>query len=277
MTIVYDTNDASDRRSMHEEVLAIEALPFVTKLSQHAHSRSKAAGFRASLSCYATREHGGCGTQRESPICISLQRPTLLACLKELHARLKEKHLEKCINAAHALKEDNAAAQAAPTAAQQDVFKAMMLLEAAKQRAVIANKASLEAELEKDAAEQAVEILQSQLGQKRARQSDAAEEEEDDGEKSFHEWDLADYRREAKRVENRRAIELGSAENVKEVRRGDMDSLSHPRLGLVGWVSYWSRGSKQLAVNIIVSLCKRLDLVEQVSNASGTNQPGLPG
>lgn len=53
MTIVYDTNDASDRRSMHEEVLAIEALPFVTKLSQHAHSRSKAAGFRASLSCYA--------------------------------------------------------------------------------------------------------------------------------------------------------------------------------------------------------------------------------
>ena len=94
MTIVYDTNDASDRRSMHEEVLAIEALPFVTKLSQHAHSRSKAAGFRASLSCYATREHGGCGTQRESPICISLQRPTLLACLKELHARLKEKHLE---------------------------------------------------------------------------------------------------------------------------------------------------------------------------------------
>ena len=33
MTIVYDTNDASDRRSMHEEVLAIEALPFVTKLS----------------------------------------------------------------------------------------------------------------------------------------------------------------------------------------------------------------------------------------------------
>ena len=96
MTIGYDRNDASDRRSMHEEVLAIEALPFVTKLSQHAHSRSKAAGFRASLSCYVTREHGGCGTQQESPICISLQRPTLLACLKELHARLKEKHLEKC-------------------------------------------------------------------------------------------------------------------------------------------------------------------------------------
>ena len=53
------------------------------------------------------------------------------------------------------------AAQAAPTAAQPDVLKAMMLLEAAKQRAVIANKASLEAELEKDAAEQAVEILKS--------------------------------------------------------------------------------------------------------------------
>ena len=87
------------------------------------------------------------------------------------------------------------AAQAAPTAAQHDVFKAMMQLEAAKQRDAIANKASLEAELEKDAAEQAVEILKSQLGQKRARQPDAAEEEDDDGEKSSHEWDLADYRR----------------------------------------------------------------------------------
>ena len=68
MTIVYDTNDASDRRSMHEEVLAIEALPFVTKLSQHAHSRSKAAGFRASLSCYAAgvqlaRVYVGVGTE----------------------------------------------------------------------------------------------------------------------------------------------------------------------------------------------------------------------
>jgi len=247
---------------MQELKVAIKALPFVSKLSPIAQTQSKPAGFRANLLCARGSEHGACGNKTEGPICISRERPTLLACLQELHTRLQEKHLEKCINAAQALNEDDAAAQAAPTAAQPDVLKAMMLLEAAKQRAVIANKASLEAELEKDAAEQAVEILQSQLGQKRARQPDAAEEEDDDGEKSSHEWDLADYRREAKRVENRRAIELGSAENVKEVRRGDMGSLSHPRLGLVGWVSYWSRGSKQLAVNIIVSLCKRLDLVE---------------
>ena len=85
MTIVYDTNDASYRRSMLAEVLAIEALPFVTRLCQLAHSRSKTGGFQASLSCYSTREHGGCGTPQESPICISLQRPTLLACLKEIH------------------------------------------------------------------------------------------------------------------------------------------------------------------------------------------------
>ena len=57
--------------------------------------------------------------------------PSLWACLQELHTRLQEKHLEKCINAAHTLQEENAAAQAAPTAAQQDVFKAMMQLEEA--------------------------------------------------------------------------------------------------------------------------------------------------
>ena len=96
-------------------------------------------------------------THQESPICISIQRPSLLACLKELHTRLQEKHLEKCINAVQALKEEDAAAQAAPTAAQQDVFKTMLQLDAAKKRAVIANKASLEAEQEKDAAEKAVE------------------------------------------------------------------------------------------------------------------------
>jgi hypothetical protein len=45
-------------------------------------------------------------------------------------------------------------------------------LEAAKQRVVIANKNLLEAELENDAAKKAVEIIESQLGQKRARQAD---------------------------------------------------------------------------------------------------------
>ena len=43
MTIVYDTNDASNRRSMHEEMLAIEALPFMTKLSQLPSSRGATA------------------------------------------------------------------------------------------------------------------------------------------------------------------------------------------------------------------------------------------
>jgi len=95
-----------------------------------------------------------------------------------------------------------------------------MEIEAAKKRAIIANKASLEAEQEKDAAEKELEILKLRLGQKRVRLPDAAEEEDDDGEESVSDWDLADHRLEATRVQNRCAIELGSRENVKELRRG---------------------------------------------------------
>ena len=59
LKIVDDTDGARERRSMHEEVLAIEALPFLSKLSQT--SDSKRAGFRASLSCCAGIEHEACG------------------------------------------------------------------------------------------------------------------------------------------------------------------------------------------------------------------------
>jgi len=110
-----------------------------------------------------------------------------------------------------------------------------MEIEAAKKRAVIANKASLEAEQEKDAAKKELEILKSRLGQKRARLPDAAEEEDDDGEESVSDWEIADHREEATRVQNRRAIELGSRENVKELRRGEVDYLAHPRIGLLKW------------------------------------------
>jgi len=55
---------------------------------------------------------------------------------------------------------------------------------------------------------------------------------------------------------------------VNKLRRGEVGylGLAHPRLGLLGWVSYWSRGSKDIPVKMIVSLCKKLNLAEQVSN-----------
>ena len=116
--------------------------------------------------------------------------------MEELRNPIEQKHSVKCVTAAGAL-ESAQTPKAVSTPAQQDIFKAMMEVEVAKKHAVIANKASLEAEQEKDAAEKELEILKSRLGQKRARLPDAAKKEDEDGEESVSDWDLADYRREA--------------------------------------------------------------------------------
>ncbi len=112
-----------------------------------------------------------------------------------------------------------------------------MNLEQAKTRAKAANKLALEAEKEKDAAEQAVEELKRQLQPKRARTHD------DTGD--THEviaevdnWDLIVHRREATRVQNRRNVQVGSRENQPTPLTGKDGFLNHVRLGLVGWISY---------------------------------------
>jgi len=226
----YDIENMDVRSRMNDVAHAIQAMPAVSRLSQthngHMFSR-KPTGFKANLKCYSSRQDGGCGKQQEPSVLLSQKRLTLLACLEELRNRIEQKHGVKCATAAEAW-ESAQTPKAVSTPAQQDIFKAMMEIEAAKKRAVIANKASLEAEQEKDAAEKELEILKSRLGQKRARLPDAAEEEDDDGEESVSDWDLAAHRREATRVQNRRAIELGSRENVKELRRGEVDYLAHP-------------------------------------------------
>jgi len=206
-----------------------------------------------------SEQHSGCGKAQEAPVLLTHSRTTLLACLEELRNRIEQKNGVRCVTAAEAL-ESAQTPKAVSTPAQQDIFKAMMEIEAAKKRAVIANKASLEAEQEKDAAEKELEILKSRLGQKRARLPDAAEEEDDDGVESVSDWDLAAHRREATRVQNRRVIELGSRENMKKLRRGEVGYLAHPRLGLLGWVPYWSRGSKDIVFRMMVSLGKKLNL-----------------
>ena len=43
--------------------------------------------------------------------------------------------------------------------------------------------------------------------------------------------------------------------------------LNHTRLGLVGWISYWSSGDSALAVDILVVLINTLGLTELVSDA----------
>ena len=164
--LVYDTNDAAVRLKMDDEVRAIEALPVVSELAQLAASRSKEAGFQASLRCSAH-----CKKKQESPVHISNSRTTLFGCLQELRMRLETRHGDACVAAAEAARGAEAAAKAAAatragagsSAESPNTLAAMMRLQAAKVRAEAANKAALEAEKAKDAAEEEVEALRWEL------------------------------------------------------------------------------------------------------------------
>jgi len=148
------------------------SMPAVSRLSQthngHMFSR-KPTGFDATLKCYVTthtgKQHGGCGKAQEAPVLLMHSHTTLLACLEELRNQIEQKHSVKCVTAAEAL-ESAQTPKAVSTPAQQNIFKAMMEIEAVKKCAVIANKASLEAEQEKDAAKKELEVLKSRLIQK---------------------------------------------------------------------------------------------------------------
>jgi hypothetical protein len=60
------------------------------------------------------------------------------------------------------------------------------------------------------------------------------------------------------------AVALGSREDVPTQQKGQAGPLEHPRLGLVGWIAYWSLGNCALAVKIIVGLIRNLNLTESV-------------
>jgi hypothetical protein len=120
-----------------------------------------------------------------------------------------------------------------------NVLTGMMKLEWAKTRAKASNKIALEVEKEKDGVEQAVEELKRQMQPKRTHTHD------DGGD--AHEvltevdnWDLSVHRREVTCVHNRRNVEVGSHENQPTPHTDKDGFLNHVRLGLVGWISYWS-------------------------------------
>ena len=46
--------------------------------------------------------------------------------------------------------------------------------------------------------------------------------------------------------------------------KGQTGPLEHSRLGLVGWIAYWSLGNCALAVKIIVGLIRKLNLTERL-------------
>ena len=251
------------------EERAIRAMPIVTALSYVRAVKDKARGVRVTLTCYNCREYGSCEKPQEAPIHLSKERTTIRACLQELLKRLEENHG----NCAEALAKKAAADAASAATVNPDapnVLQAMMKLEQANARAKTANKVALEAEKEKDAAEKAVEELKRQLQPKRPRTDDDAGDAHDLL-AEFDNWDLRDHRREGTRVQNRRNVQVGSRDNQQKPPRTGKDGfLHHTRLGLVGWISYWSCGDAALAVVMLVALINTLGLTELVGDALGS-------
>ena len=70
---MYDTEDQYFRSQIHAEVLAVEALSVVSRLSQLTsvtRGCPKPTGFKVTLKCCRTQQHGGCGEQQETPVLI---------------------------------------------------------------------------------------------------------------------------------------------------------------------------------------------------------------
>ena len=117
---------------MEEVMRAIQALPFVTKLSPVGGRNSHGDGYRVTLRCPSCEEYGSCGKKQESPVQVSSRHPTLHACLQKLLKRLQEKH-GKCAEAL--TKKAAADAQAAAAVHTPNVMQAMMLFQQAQHRA----------------------------------------------------------------------------------------------------------------------------------------------
>ncbi len=73
-------------------------------------------------------------------------------------------------------------------------------------------------------------------------------------------------------MQNRRNVQVGSRDNQQKPRPGKDGFLLHTRLGLVGWIAYWSYGDAALAVVILVALINTLGLTELVSDALGNRK-----
>ena len=184
--------------------------------------------------------------------------------MQELLRRLQDRHVEYAEAVA---KKASVDAQAAADVHTPNVMQTMMLFQQAKKRAQTAQdrakatqdqaksakKVALEAEKDNDAAQKEVQELQRVMEPKRPRtNATTPNDHEECDEQSSGDMDIADYRREAARIQKRRSVALGSREDVPTPQKGQEDPLEHSRLGLVGWIAYWSLGNCALAVKIRV-------------------------
>ena len=136
---------------------------------------------------------------------------------------------------------------------------------AAQDQVKDAKKVVLETEKDNDAAQKEVQELQRVIEPKRARtQSATADDDEECEKQSSDDMTVADYRRETTRIQKRRSIPLGSRAEVPTPQEGKAGPLEHSRLGLVGWIAYWSLGNCALAVKLIAALICKLNLTEGV-------------
>ena len=86
---------------------------------------------------------------------------------------------------------------------------------------------------------------------------------------SCDDWDLPDHRREGTRIQNRRSIPFGSRAEVPTPQEDKAGPVEYSRLGLVGWIAYWSLGNCAVSVKIIVGLIRKLNLTENVFETVG--------
>jgi hypothetical protein len=259
----------------------IEDLPVVSSLSFiRAIGRDK-AGYRANLRCPVASSHGGCTdggctVQQVGPIHMSTKHPTMRDCLRELLAQIQQDHGSDCVAAVQAWQGASSAAESTKRpvdegAASRNANDVLMLraqLKSLGQRAVIANKAALEAEKPRDKLHNQIEQIEQRLHPKSASSHDDAHEmlaEVDN-------WDLRDHRQQATRVQNCRNVQVGSRNNQSKPRTGSDGFLHHTRLGLVGWISYWCLGDSALAIDILVALINTLGLTELVSDAMASRK-----
>ena len=163
----------------------------------------------------------------------------------------------KAVQAFNSVQETSTAAEGLLASSAPRVI---MRLRDATLRAAAANKVALEAEQEKDAAEKEKEDLQRELCGKRPRPEASTIEANERMPADAGDLDLADWCCHATKWWNCSQVQLGSREDTLAPHTGKNGYVNHPRLGLIGCLAYWARGSMAHTVTMIVALCVKLGI-----------------
>ena len=195
--------------STEEDLLKreIEDLPVVSSLSFiRAIGRDK-AGYRVNLFCDAASLYGGCKdgacrVKRVGPVRMSTKHPTMRDCLRALLARIQQDHGSDCVAAVQAWQAASSTAESTKRPADEgatsrnanDVLMLRAQLKSLGERAVIANKAALEAEKARDELHNQIEQIEQRLHPKRARSHEDGDGDAHEMLPEVDDWDLRVHR-----------------------------------------------------------------------------------